>query len=81
MIDIKFFAFNNQIRTIMESGKLSALSYHIANANPHYLDTSSVDVSWLPWNKDKEQQPEDDDFVYVSEADEAPQVSDGDVTE
>ena len=66
---------------IMESGKLSALSYHIANANPHYLDTSSVDVSWLPWNKDKEQQPEDDDFVYVSEADEAPQVSDGDVTE
>ena len=66
---------------VMESGKLSDLSYHIENVDPHYLDTSTIDVSWLPWNKVKEEQPEDDDVVYVSDADDTPEVSGSDAAE
>ena len=65
---------------VMESGKVSDLSYHIENVDPHYLDTSTIDVSWLPWNKVKEEQPEDD-VVYVSDADDTPEVSGSDTAE
>ena len=66
---------------VKESGNASDLSYHIESADPHYLDTSTIDVSWLPWNKVKEEQPEDDDVVYVSDADDTPEVSGSDAAE
>ena len=75
--DIAIYMDHSKVR---ESGKASDLTYHIENSKPQYLDTSKIDVSWLPWNKVKEEQPEDD-TVNISDADTTPEVSGSDAAE
>ena len=38
-------------KAIKNSGVLTDLTLHIENVEPYYLDTSKVDLSWMPWNK------------------------------
>ena len=38
----------------MDTQSVKDISIHVESAKPHYIDTSSIDTSWLPWNKESD---------------------------